>query len=62
MPHRIYIAGDCGQLACALLRNYPARGDVVKNAGRATVDICNEAAVRSAIVDFRPDLIVNAAA
>ena len=62
MPHRIYVAGDHGQLACALLRSYSARGDVVKNAGRATVDICNEAAVRSAIVDFRPDLIVNAAA
>jgi dTDP-4-dehydrorhamnose reductase len=62
MPHRIYIAGDHGQLARALLRSYSARGDFVKSAGRATVDLCNEAAVRSVIVDFRPDLIVNAAA
>ena len=59
---RIFIAGDRGQLARALVRVGTARGDTVQSAGRATIDIADEAAVRSMIGGFRPDLIINAAA
>jgi dTDP-4-dehydrorhamnose reductase len=62
MSHRIFIAGDRGQLAQALVRTYAARGDIVQSAGRAKMDIAGEAAVRAAIGAFRPDLVVNAAA
>jgi dTDP-4-dehydrorhamnose reductase len=62
MTLRIFIAGDQGQLARVLVRAYSARGDVVASAGRAKMDIVDEAAVRSSICAFRPDLVINAAA
>ena len=62
MPRRIFIAGDRGQLARALVRTYAARGDIVQCAGRATMDIAGETAVRAAIGAFRPGLVINAAA
>jgi dTDP-4-dehydrorhamnose reductase len=62
MPRKIFIAGENGQVAKALARTYHARGDVVKSAGRATSDVASEAATLSAIVDFKPNLVINAAA
>ncbi|MEA2952047.1 MAG: dTDP-4-dehydrorhamnose reductase [Alphaproteobacteria bacterium] len=62
MPRKIFIAGENGQVAKALARTYRTRGDMVKSAGRGTVDVANEAATLRAIVDFKPDLVINAAA
>ena len=62
MPRKIFIVGDHGQMAQALARIYSARGDMVKSVGRAKVDIADESAVRSTILAFRPDLVINAAA
>jgi dTDP-4-dehydrorhamnose reductase len=62
MPRKIFIVGENGQVAKALARTYRAGGDIVKSAGRAMVDVTNEAATLSAIVDFKPDLVINAAA
>jgi dTDP-4-dehydrorhamnose reductase len=59
---RIFIAGYHGQVAQALVRAYSARGDVVQSAGRSTADITNAAFLHSAILAFRPNLIINAAA
>src|ERR1700733_3911445 len=62
MSRKVFIAGEQGQVARALFRAYRARGDVVRSAGRASVDISDAAAVDAAIRAFRPDLVVNAAA
>jgi dTDP-4-dehydrorhamnose reductase len=62
VAHRIFIAGQRGQLALALLRAYAARGDAVQRAGRATMDIADAIAVRAAVGAFRPALVINAAA
>lgn len=59
---RVFIAGEHGQLATALARTYSAHGDIGICAGRGIVDISNRSAIKSAIADFRPDLVVNAAA
>jgi dTDP-4-dehydrorhamnose reductase len=62
MSRKIFIVGGHGQMARALARIYSARGDMVRSAGREKVDITNELAVRSAILAFSPDLVINAAA
>jgi len=62
VSHRVFIAGERGQVARALARTFSARGDIVLSAGRMTMDIVDEAAVRSTILTFRPDLVINAAA
>src|SRR5262249_8899040 len=62
MARNILIFGEHGQLARALARNYAARGNQVRNLGRASVDIADGEAVRSAMTAFRPDLVINAAA
>jgi dTDP-4-dehydrorhamnose reductase len=62
MTHSILIFGEHGQLARALARTYSARGDVVRTAGRAAVDIGDRPAVMAAAAAFRPHLVVNAAA
>jgi len=62
MSRKVFIAGKEGQVARALLRAYSARGDLVRSAGRASVDISDAAAVDAAMRAFRPDLVVNAAA
>jgi dTDP-4-dehydrorhamnose reductase len=49
-------------MALALVRIYRAHGAIVRSAGRAVLDIGDSAGVRSALIDFRPDLIINAAA
>jgi dTDP-4-dehydrorhamnose reductase len=62
MSRKVFIAGETGQVARALVRVYSARGDFVRTAGRASVDIADPDAVDAAISTFRPDLVVNAAA
>jgi len=62
MPSKVFIAGEHGQLACALARAYSARGDIVMTAGRSKVDVANSKAVRSAILGFNPHVVINAAA
>jgi dTDP-4-dehydrorhamnose reductase len=62
MSRRIFIAGERGQVAQALVRAYSASGNIVRSAGRAAMDIADAAAVDSAIRAFGPDLVVNAAA
>ena len=59
---RIFVAGEHGQVARALARCYAARGDTVACAGRSTLDIADGTAAARAIAEFRPDLVVNAAA
>jgi dTDP-4-dehydrorhamnose reductase len=49
-------------VARALTRTFCARGDKVMSAGRAKMNVVDEAAVRLAIHAFRPDLVINAAA
>jgi dTDP-4-dehydrorhamnose reductase len=61
MSRRVFISGDQGQVAQALVRIYSARGDNSRSAGRATVDITDASAVDTAIRNFRPDMIINAA-
>jgi len=62
MPRRIFIVGQRGQVARALVRAYAARGDVVATAGRASIDISDQAVIGSAISRFEPELVINAAA
>src|SRR4051812_39787094 len=62
MPRRIFIVGKQGQLARALAQTYAEKGDVVVNVGRPSVDITRAEAVRTAVADFRPELVINAAA
>lgn len=60
--HRIFIAGEKGQVAQALGRECAARGYPARLAGHAVADIADRTAVRAAIADFRPALVINAAA
>jgi dTDP-4-dehydrorhamnose reductase len=59
---RIFVVGEYGQMAQALGRECARRGHVAALAGRATADVTDRAALTAAILDFRPDLVVNAAA
>jgi dTDP-4-dehydrorhamnose reductase len=61
MHRKIFIAGESGQLARALADLYSARGDVAVNAGRAKTDITEARAIRAAICDFKPEIVINAA-
>ena len=49
-------------MAQALGRECRARGHAVGLAGRATASMTDRAALTAAVADFRPDLVVNAAA
>jgi len=59
---RIFVVGANGQVAQAVARTYAARGDCVICAGRESADVTDRSAVTSAITNFQPDLVVNAAA
>lgn len=60
---RLLIAGAQGQLARAMIELAPAAADVTAFAvGRPALDLTAPASVLSALADFRPDVIVNAAA
>jgi len=57
---RYLVTGAAGQLAHHLVGLL--RGDDVVATGRAELDITDPAAVRAAIADYRPDVVLNAAA
>jgi dTDP-4-dehydrorhamnose reductase len=59
---RIFVTGEHGQLALALRRACAARGHAVRLAGRATADLADPAAIAAVVADFRPELVINAAA
>lgn len=54
--------GERGQVAQALGKACATHGYPVRLVGRRTADIGDRAAVTTAIVDFRPQLVINAAA
>jgi dTDP-4-dehydrorhamnose reductase len=63
MLMRLLIAGAQGQLARAMIELAPAAADVTAFAvGRPALDLTAPASVLSALADFKPDVIVNAAA
>jgi len=49
-------------MAQALARAYKLRGDYVVLAGRSTISVTDERRLLSAVIAFKPDLVVNAAA
>ena len=59
---RILVLGGTGQVATALQARLPLDGHEVKAVGRADVDISDPAAARAAVLDYAPDVVVNAAA
>jgi len=60
---RLLIAGAQGQLARAMIELAPATPDVAAFAvGRPALDLTAAASVLSTLADFKPDVIVNAAA
>jgi dTDP-4-dehydrorhamnose reductase len=59
---RILVFGERGQVAQALGRACAAHGHAVQLVGRNRADLADRAAVGAAVVDFRPLLVVNAAA
>ena len=58
---RALITGAGGQLGRTLTRVFTAEGDVVPLA-RADLDLTDDAAVRAAVGDARPDVVLNCAA
>lgn len=65
-PRRWLITGASGQLGSDLVRELASRPDAdrltVMAASRADLDVTDSAAVRAALRDWRPDVVVNAAA
>lgn len=62
MSRRAVVFGASGQLAVELVRELAARGYAVTGLTRADVDICDGAAVESALARLDPQLVFNAAA
>ncbi len=62
MAQRVFIAGEHGQVAQALAHAYKLRGDHVSLAGRCTVSVTDQARLLPAVINFNPNLVVNAAA
>ena len=60
MPRRVLIAGAAGQLGDTIARTFAA--DTVIAHSRATLDITDPDAVRRAVGDAAPDVVVNCAA
>lgn len=61
MTQRILLLGAAGQVGTALQRALPALGEVAA-CDRLRVDLASADAIRSAVREFKPDIIVNAAA
>lgn len=60
---RLLIAGWQGQVARALLEQAPARADVTAcAAGRPALNICEIGAIERALMQVRPDVVINTAA
>ncbi len=62
MSRRAVVFGASGQLAIELVRELDARGYAVTGLTRAEVDICDGAAVESALARVDPQVVFNAAA
>ena len=62
MSRRAVVFGASGQLAVELVRELAARGYAVTGLTRADVDICDGAAVESALARLDPQVVFNAAA
>lgn len=58
---RVLITGAAGQLGRALQRTAP-EGAAILPLTRAELDIANRSSIMAAVADYRPDLILNAAA
>lgn len=56
------VAGRSGQVACALARSVPGEMGQVANLGRPDFDICDRDAVRQAVSEAWPNIVINAAA
>jgi dTDP-4-dehydrorhamnose reductase len=59
---RIFVAGEHGQVAEALGSACVGRGHTFQLAGRGRADLINRTMLGAAVSEFRPDLVVNAAA
>jgi dTDP-4-dehydrorhamnose reductase len=62
MSRKAVVFGASGQLAVELVRELKARGYNVTGLTRAEVDICDGAAVESALAGLDPQVVFNAAA
>jgi dTDP-4-dehydrorhamnose reductase len=62
MAQRIFIAGEHGQVAQALAHAYKLPRDHVFLAGRSTISVTDQSQFLPAVINFNPDLVVNAAA
>jgi dTDP-4-dehydrorhamnose reductase len=62
MPQRIFVVGEHGQVSQALAHAYRFRGDHVALVGRSTISVTDQRRLLSAVIAFKPDLVVNAAA
>lgn len=59
---RILVLGQTGQVATALLARLPLDGHQVEAVGRAVADIGDPAAARRVVLDYAPEIVINAAA
>ena len=59
---RVLVTGAGGMLARALVREATARGHEVVALSRADLDVTDERAARTAVLDARPDAVVQCAA
>lgn len=59
---RIFVAGEHGQVALALRHECASRGHILRLAGHAAADLTDRAAILSAVTDFQPEIVINAAA
>jgi dTDP-4-dehydrorhamnose reductase len=59
---RILVIGNAGQVARALKRAGEAADVTIHSQGRPDLDLAKPETVRSAIAEFKPDVVVNAAA
>jgi len=61
LPKKALILGARGQLAGALKRTAPPQVEIVA-LGRGELDICDDASIRAALEQHRPDVVWNGAA
>jgi dTDP-4-dehydrorhamnose reductase len=59
---RLLVAGARGLLGVAITREFSGDSEIHAFAGRTDLDLTDEAAVRSAVMNVRPDAVVNCAA
>ncbi|MDB5569205.1 MAG: fcl 2 [Hyphomicrobiales bacterium] len=59
---RVFVAGHGGMVGSALVRRLASEDCEIVTAGRAELDLCNQAAVDRFMADRRPDVVLIAAA